>query len=89
MRAYLLLAVAVATVCVPAKMSAQGPPARAAAALVLAEGTVYIGGKECHLLRREYDPRQVTDFALTNWTELYTQARVAELGIGERRLAAE
>ena len=27
---------------------------------------------------------------LTNWTDLYTQARVAELGIGqERKLAAE
>ena len=39
---------------------------------------------------RPYDPRQVTDFALTNWTDLYTQARVAELGIGpERKLAAE
>ena len=28
---------------------------------------------------RPYDPRRVTDFALTNWTDLYTQARVAEL----------
>src|SRR5437016_1168701 len=50
---------------------------------------VYIGGKEYKMARRSYDPRQVTDFALTNWTELYTQARVAELGIGERRMAAE
>ena len=31
---------------------------------------------------RPYDPRQVTDFALSNWTDLYTQARVAELGAG-------
>jgi hypothetical protein len=31
----------------------------------------------------------VTDFSLANWTDLYTQARVAELGIGCRRLAAE
>ena len=38
---------------------------------------------------RPYDPRQVTDFALSNWTDVYTQARVAELGIGQRRLAAE
>jgi imidazolonepropionase-like amidohydrolase len=50
---------------------------------------VYIAGKEIHLADRPYDPRQVTDFALSNWTDLYTQARVAELGIGERRLAAE
>jgi len=50
---------------------------------------VYIAGKEYRMPRREYDPRQVTDFALTNWTELYTRERVAELGIGERRLAAE
>ena len=50
---------------------------------------VYIGGKEVRIAERGYDPRQVTDFALVNWTDLYTQARVAELGIGERRLAAE
>jgi len=50
---------------------------------------VYIGGREYGVTRRSYDPRQVTDFALTNWTDLYTQQRVAELGIGERRLAAE
>ena len=42
----LLFAVAVATVFLPAKMSAQQTPARAAAALVLAEGTVSIEGKE-------------------------------------------
>ena len=51
---------------------------------------VYIGGSEYRMEDRPYDPRQVTDFALTNWTDLYTQARVAELGIGsERKLAAE
>jgi imidazolonepropionase-like amidohydrolase len=50
---------------------------------------VYIGGKEYRMEDRPYDPRQVTDFALTNWTDLYTQARVAELGMGERRMAAE
>ena len=50
---------------------------------------VYIAGKEVRIAERGYDPRQVTDFALSNWTDLYTQARVAELGIGERRLAAE
>jgi imidazolonepropionase-like amidohydrolase len=50
---------------------------------------VYIAGKEIRLVDRPYDPRQVTDFALSNWTDLYTRARVAELGIGERRLAAE
>ncbi len=50
---------------------------------------VYIGGEQIEIADRPYDPRKVTDFALTNWTDLYTQARVAELGIGERRLAAE
>src|SRR6202035_4177769 len=40
---------------------------------------VYIAGKEF----------SVADFALTNWTDLYTQARVAELGARPRRLAAE
>ena len=37
---------------------------------------------------RPYDPRQVTDFSLTNWTDLYTQARVAELRGPRRRLEA-
>src|SRR6202795_2596420 len=50
---------------------------------------VYIAGKELRIADRPYDPRQVTDFALTNWSDLYPQARVAELGIGQRRLAAE
>jgi len=40
---------------------------------------VYIAGKEIRVPDRPYDPRQVTDFALSNWTDLYTQARVAEL----------
>jgi imidazolonepropionase-like amidohydrolase len=50
---------------------------------------VYIAGKEYRMPDRPYDPRKVTDFALTNWTDLYTQARVAELGARPRRLAAE
>lgn len=50
---------------------------------------VYIGGKKLDIADRPYDPRRVTDFSLANWTDLYTQARVAELGIGQRRLAAE
>jgi imidazolonepropionase-like amidohydrolase len=40
---------------------------------------VYIAGKEIRIPDRPYDPRQVTDFALSNWTELYTRERVAEL----------
>jgi hypothetical protein len=40
---------------------------------------VYIAGKEIRLPDRPYDPRQVTDFALSNWTDLYTRERVAEL----------
>jgi imidazolonepropionase-like amidohydrolase len=50
---------------------------------------VYIAGQEYRMADRPYDPRQVTDFALSNWTDLYTQARVAELGAGRRRMAAE
>ena len=50
---------------------------------------VYIAGKEYRIADRPYDPRKVTDFALTNWTDLYTQARVADLGSRPRRLAAE
>ena len=50
---------------------------------------VYIAGREIRIPERSYDPRQVTDFSLSNWTDLYTQERVAELGIGQRRLAAE
>jgi imidazolonepropionase-like amidohydrolase len=49
---------------------------------------VYIAGKEIRIPDRAYDPRQVTDFALSNWTELYTRARVAELRQHEPRLAA-
>jgi imidazolonepropionase-like amidohydrolase len=44
---------------------------------------VYIAGREIRIPERDYDPRLVTDFALTNWTDLYTRARVAELR-GER-----
>ncbi len=40
---------------------------------------VYLGGKRMALPERDYDPRQVTDAALVNWTDVYTQARVAEL----------
>ena len=40
---------------------------------------VYIAGKEIRIPDRPYDPRQVTDFALSNWTDLYTRERVAEL----------
>jgi imidazolonepropionase-like amidohydrolase len=49
---------------------------------------VYIAGREIRLADRPYDPRQVTDFSLSNWTDLYTQARVAELA-ARPRLAAE
>jgi imidazolonepropionase-like amidohydrolase len=40
---------------------------------------VHIAGKEIRIPHRDYDPRQVTDFALSNWTDLYTRSRVAEL----------
>jgi len=40
---------------------------------------VHIAGKVIDVPDRPYDPRQVTDFALVNWTDLYTRERVAEL----------
>ena len=48
---------------------------------------VYIAGCEIRIADRSYDPRQVTDFALSNWTDVYTRARVAELRGRPRRLA--
>jgi imidazolonepropionase-like amidohydrolase len=49
---------------------------------------VYIAGRAIELADRPYDPRKVTDFSLSNWTELYTQERVAELRGQPRRLEA-
>jgi imidazolonepropionase-like amidohydrolase len=40
---------------------------------------VHLAGKRMALPDRGYDPRQVTDHALTNWNDLYTQERVAAL----------
>jgi imidazolonepropionase-like amidohydrolase len=42
---------------------------------------VHLAGKRVEVPERGYDPREVTDQAWTNWNDLYTQARVAELGI--------
>ena len=51
---------------------------------------IHLAGREMQIADRPYDPRQVTDFALSNWTDLYTQERVAELrGSAAPRLAAE
>ena len=49
---------------------------------------VYIAGRELKLVDRPYDPRKVTDFSLSNWTDLYTQERVAQLRGARRRLQA-
>ncbi|HTZ36512.1 MAG TPA: amidohydrolase family protein [Stellaceae bacterium] len=49
---------------------------------------VYLAGRAVAIADRPYDPRQVTDFSLSNWTDLYTQARVAELRGSRRRLEA-
>ena len=46
---------------------------------------VHIAGKAISVPPRDYDPRQVTDQAWTNWNDLYTQDRVAELGIKPNR----
>jgi imidazolonepropionase-like amidohydrolase len=40
---------------------------------------VHLAGRKVVIEDRPYDPRQVTDAALSNWTDIYTQARVAEL----------
>jgi cytosine/adenosine deaminase-related metal-dependent hydrolase len=50
---------------------------------------VYIAGREIRFPERDYDPRRVTDFALSNWTELYTRGRVAALRRGRELAAAE
>ncbi len=50
---------------------------------------VHLAGKRLEVPERAYDPREVTDQAWTNWNDLYTQARVAELGIlPERKTCA-
>ena len=49
---------------------------------------VHIGGKRMQIAERGYDPRQVTDKSLSNWSDLYTQERVRELYPARRRLAA-
>jgi hypothetical protein len=49
---------------------------------------VHIGGKRMQIPERGYDPRQVTDKSLSNWSDLYTQERVRELYPTRRRLAA-
>ena len=49
---------------------------------------VYIAGREIKIADRPYDPRKVSDFSLSNWTDLYTQERVAELRGQRRRLEA-
>jgi predicted amidohydrolase YtcJ len=49
---------------------------------------VHIGGKRMQIPERGYDPRQVTDKSLSNWTDLYTQEPVRELYPTRRRLAA-
>jgi imidazolonepropionase-like amidohydrolase len=49
---------------------------------------VHIGGKRMQIPERGYDPRQVTDRAWANWTDLYTQERVRALYPSRKRLAA-
>ncbi|HTW68895.1 MAG TPA: amidohydrolase family protein [Acetobacteraceae bacterium] len=49
---------------------------------------VHIGGKRMQIPERDYDPRQVTDRSMVNWTDLYTQERVRALYPTRRRLAA-
>jgi hypothetical protein len=46
---------------------------------------VHIAGRRVSVPGRDYDPWKVTDQAWTNWNDLYTQERVAELGIRPAR----
>jgi imidazolonepropionase-like amidohydrolase len=50
---------------------------------------VHIGGKELSIPARAYDSFKVTDLSLVNWTELYTQDRVAALRRERHSLAAQ
>ena len=50
---------------------------------------VHIAGKRMAIPERGYDPRQVTDRSLTNWSDVYTQERVRELYPSRARMAAE
>ena len=50
---------------------------------------VHIAGKRMQIPDRSYDPRQVTDKSLSNWTELYTQDHVKQLRTKRFELAAE
>lgn len=45
---------------------------------------VHLAGREMRIPARPYDPRKVSDRALTNWSDLYTYERVAQLQ-GDRR----
>ena len=49
---------------------------------------VYIDGKAISIPNRPYDPYKVTDLAMTNWADLYTQSRVADLGLTPQRQRA-
>jgi imidazolonepropionase-like amidohydrolase len=49
---------------------------------------VHIAGKRISVPERGYDPWKVTDVAWTNWNDLYTQERIAELGIRPARTVA-
>lgn len=51
---------------------------------------VHLAGRRMEIPERSYDPRQVSDMLQVNWLDLYTQARVAELGLQDSpRKAAE
>jgi imidazolonepropionase-like amidohydrolase len=50
---------------------------------------VHIGGTEIRIPARDYDPRQVTDIAWANWTDLYTQERVARMRQETAKFAAQ
>jgi imidazolonepropionase-like amidohydrolase len=50
---------------------------------------VHLAGKLMNIPDRAYDPRLVTDQAWSNWTDIYTRERVAELRLQGRPLAAQ
>jgi imidazolonepropionase-like amidohydrolase len=50
---------------------------------------VHMAGKEVRIAARPYDTYKVTDQSWVNWSDLYTQKRVAELRRGQQGMAAQ
>ena len=49
---------------------------------------VHVAGREIRIAARAYNPTKLSDLALVNWTDVYTQERMAVLGRDAARLDA-